>query len=222
MKRVKDGSMRFVAALIAMLSAQPATADRYQTNIRSAEEQKLDRARTLRRGDKYDESIRALQEVLRENPDYYLASYNLALAYADSGAYSRALEQFEHAERLQNRFGIKDPTLHNSYGWAQLLAGKYDSAEQTFKKAEAQFDLLTADSKRRLLNNIGILYQHKKDYAAADRYLKRAAEEYGSSLARDNLRTNELLQQQQAQQQVQRAQTQAQQPQLQQRQAIQR
>jgi tetratricopeptide (TPR) repeat protein len=149
----------------------------------------MEQARELRRAGKLDEAISKLNDVVRENPDDYLATYNLALAYGDKHEYNESLAAFKAATTIQKKYDIKDSTLYNSMGWAQLLATDYLGAEESFKTAERGFGNLSPDSKRRLLNNIGLLYMYKKDYNKAENYFRRSADQYGSSLARDNLVT---------------------------------
>jgi Tfp pilus assembly protein PilF len=178
----------FALALLATPWAQVRAADQYQpARISAAQEQKLEQARELRRTGKLDEAIGRLNEVVQENPDYYLATYNLALAYAEKNKYKEAFGAFKKAAELQRKYAIKDPTLYNSWGWAQLLAGDYGAAEQSFKTTENEFASLSPQSQQRLLNNFGVLYMYMKDYNKAETYFQRSVAEYNSSLARDNL-----------------------------------
>ena len=190
-----------ILGLLALAAVQGEAADRFQPSIPAAQERQLDRARTLRRTEGGAQSISVLETLVRENPDYYLARYNLALAYAESNDLPRAVTQFQEAQKLQDKYRISDPTLYNSLGWANLLRGNYVDAEAAFKKAESQFGSLPDESQRRLLNNMGVLYQYKKDYDKAETYFKRSAENHSSTLGQHSLQSNQVLQQYQQQQQ---------------------
>lgn len=85
---------------------------------------------------KHDEAIRALEEVVRADPDWPAGRRELARAILDSLPKERAV--VEHA--LDLLVGVQDKLpedwrLHESIGDAWLLLGDYDAALQAYTEA---------------------------------------------------------------------------------------
>lgn len=163
--------------------------DRFQKEITPENVQRLEAGRKLRRSDKFDKAIEKLQSLTQDQPDYYLAHYNLALTYVHKKDFDEAIKSFTKALEIKQKAEIPEATIYNSIGWAYFLNGDYAKAEKYFLigiEKENQ-DILTRKSKQKLFNNIGLLYMYKGDLELSEKYLKQAAEVFGSSLARRNL-----------------------------------
>ncbi len=179
-----------VLVLLAGLGGDAVARDPFQRDIGDAQAAQLDEAAQLRSAGKTDEAIGVLSALTKSNPNYYSAQYNLGLAYADKKQYAQAKQHLQAAADLQQKYRIVDPTLYNSLGWTYLIQNDYAHAEQYLGSAYKQFDKLpTPDAKRKLLNNYGLLYLSKGDHAKAEPLLTRAANEYNSELAKENLTT---------------------------------
>ncbi len=187
---------RFASAIALLMLTLPtvvSAADPFQPDIAARDLAQFDQAAELRRQGKLDKAIPMLEELTARNPDYYRAQSSLALAYAETKHYDKAEARFKSAAQLQKKLHITDPTLFNSFGWMSLVNGDYKTAEVQFQNAERDFDKLSPDSKRKLLNNTGLLYMYKQNYPKANVYLERAAKEFDSDLAKENLKTLEVL-----------------------------
>ena len=165
--------------------------DRFQKEIAPEKVQRLEEGRQLRRSGELNDAIERLRSLTQDQPDYYLAHYNLALAYVNKKEFGEAIESFTRALEIKQAFAIPEATIYNSIGWAYLLKGDYSRSEEYLligTEKENQ-DILSQRSKQKLFNNIGLLYMNRGDPELSEKYLRQAAEEYGSSLARKHLET---------------------------------
>lgn len=172
-------------------STQEEGRDPYQPRISPESVTQLQAARSLRRQQDYDRAIEAFEDLVRAEPDYYRAHYNLGLAYADSGEYEKAIEALEEALTIRNEERLPEYTIFNSIGWVHLLKGDYSAAERHFQAGLDQVERLDDDSHLRVLNNLGLLYLYSGRYQEAQETLESAVEEFGSETASRSL---ELLQ----------------------------
>lgn len=157
--------------------------DKFQKNISSEANAALEKVLVIRRAGQFDEAISGLQDIIKANPNYYRATYNLGLAYVDAGRMEEAYKVLEKAEKIRAENEISDPTLDNSIGWAYLVGNKYALAEKYFIKAEKNNSNLPKTSKARLYNNLGQLKIYQKDYNKANEYLLKAVDN-GSNQAK--------------------------------------
>ena len=167
--------------------------DRFQPDIRSELVSLLEEARQERRSGNSDQAIESLQQIIKDQPDYYRAHFNLALAFVNQERYDESIQAFTKALEIKNSNKIADVTIYNSLGWTYLHAGDLEKAEEFLLLAVKNVEFLTDSSKKRVFNNIGWLYMYSGDYNAAEKYLKKAKDEYGSSLAVKNLALLEEL-----------------------------
>lgn len=163
--------------------------DKYQQEISADVVVELEKGRQLRRAGKFEDATKKLSAITDSQPDYFLAQYNLALAHAQSEDYEQAVMAFEEALRIREEQGIAEATVYNSAAWTYMLAGDYNRSEQLFKialKGENQ-ELLSKESKRRLLNNVGLLYMYMGDLGQSREHLQKADSVYGGTLVQKNL-----------------------------------
>ena len=152
-----------------------------------------------------EEAVRLLREVVAEKDDYYRAWFNLGLAYGEVGDYEEANSAFNRAVSIMEEEGIEDITIFNSAGWVNLTAGKYDIAEELFKRGLMMKEHGSEYTVRALYNNIGLLYFYTQRLDEAEEYLTIARNEFNSESAAKTLtlidearqRTERVLQQMQ-------------------------
>ncbi len=161
--------------------------DRYQREIPDTVVETFANAREMRKKGEADTAIEKLKAVIKKQPDYYLAHYNLALALARKRKYNEAIKHFEKAIEIKNKKNIKDPGIYNSFGWVLLLKGDYDRAEKYFLLALSREKEFKKKEVKKILNNLGFLYLYKKNLSKAEKFFTRAAKEFGSTLAKNNL-----------------------------------
>jgi pentatricopeptide repeat protein len=80
---------------------------------------------------RFDPAIEHLQRVLRREPRFFPAQYNLGRAYALKGLYTEAVAAFENAARLS---GNRQATAALAYAYAR--AGKPDEAKKILEEME--------------------------------------------------------------------------------------
>ena len=111
---------------------------------RIAEEQKkkfgscfadFEHARKFRKLGKNVEAIEILGRVITACPNFYLAHYNLGLAYEARGGLDMAELQYKKAAELEAKLSTRDPSIHNTYGFLLLRAHKFEEAEKEYRKA---------------------------------------------------------------------------------------
>lgn len=163
--------------------------DHFQKEIPPGNVQRLEVARQLRKNGKIADAIKRLRSLIRDEPNYYRAHYNLALAYVFKKDYDEAIKSFKKALEIKQYSNITDATIYNSIGWFYFLKGNYGKSEEYFKIAmkKENLDLLTIESKQKLFNNIGVLYMNMGELELSKKYWNKSVDEYNSSQARKNL-----------------------------------
>ncbi len=163
-----------------------AQTDPFQPGIPAAEVKALGQARTDRMNKDLDKAIAELRNLLAARPDYYLARYNLGLAYAATGQNTAAVQELTAALKIKESQGLKDGTIYNSLGWLYLTDGDYKNAGQYLKQAAANEGMNSPATNERVFNNLGLLYLYEGKYAESEGLLKKAAG-LGSSGALNSL-----------------------------------
>ena len=77
------------------------------------------------------ETIEALKQAVKINPDYAKAHYNLGLAYGNLGMHKEEIEAYKQAIRIDPDYA----KAHNNLGLAYGKSGKYKEAIEAFKQA---------------------------------------------------------------------------------------
>jgi len=176
-----------------MVFVMPASAqDLFQSNIDHSMVQRFKSAQTMRRKGNAAQSIGLLKNIVAQNPDYFLAWYNLGLAYTDKGDYVNGAAALDKAIAIQLKLLGSNQiqpefTIYNTAGWAHMQLNQYDIAEKYFKVALVNLKQLPSqDSQSRVLNNYGLLKMKQNNYADAQNYFKQA-QALGNPMAKDNL-----------------------------------
>ena len=73
-------------------------------------------ARALRKSGNNKASIELLNQVISQQPDFYLAKYNQALAYDSLSNFELAKSAYNDAIELQRKEGFSDASIYNTYG----------------------------------------------------------------------------------------------------------
>jgi len=84
------------------------------------------RAEILYNARKYDQAIQEATSVLKDHPDFVLASYWLGSAYREKKMYPEAIATFERARKMTGDL----PFMVMAYGQAQAVAGNTSEAKK--------------------------------------------------------------------------------------------
>jgi Flp pilus assembly protein TadD len=95
----------------------------------------FERGRQLRKTGNFNAAIEPLTAVTKKQPDFYLAWYNLALAYYGAKDVEKTRAAYEQAIKLERSMTPRDASLHNSYGWFLYRNEKYKEAAAAFEEA---------------------------------------------------------------------------------------
>lgn len=133
-------------------------------------------------------SVAILEEVVRKQPTYYRAWFNLGLALNQAGDYPGAKAAFEKAVDLRVKLSIKDISLLNSAGWAAMQNGDYASAEKWLRMALGDIGQGSASTKGSVYYNLGQLYFFTQRFDQARAHLKIARDQFGSKQAAETLK----------------------------------
>ncbi len=161
--------------------------DKFQNEIAPEYVTLMEEARQLKRSGELDQAINKFQSLIQDKPNYYLACYNLALAYVQKKEYKVAIKWFSKAIHIKKEANINEATIYNSLGWTLMLMGDYSKSEKYFLLGKENEDLLSPRSKQKLYNNLGYLYLNKGELDLSEQYFTKSAQEYGSKLAQQNL-----------------------------------
>lgn len=185
------------ALLVTVASAQPTPSrDKYQPHIAAENVSQFEVAKRMQKDGDARGAEATLRELVAREPTYFNASYRLGLLLADEGRYTEAVQVLERTRTIRDQAHIKDATIFNSLGWAYLLAGDARSAERWLLEAKANENMLSVDSRAKVYNNLGYLYMKTARYPEARSVLETADKSYGSTFARDNLKTLDAIQKQ--------------------------
>jgi tetratricopeptide (TPR) repeat protein len=149
-------------------------------------------AQALRKNGQTPQSIDALKTLVAQSPDYFLAWYNLGLAYTAKNDFVNGAAALDKAIDIQLKLlatnQIKPEfTIYNTAGWAHMQLNQFDAADRYFKVALSNLKQLpTSDSQSRVLNNYGLLRLHQNNYAEAQAFFQQALA-LGNPMAKDNL-----------------------------------
>jgi tetratricopeptide (TPR) repeat protein len=189
-----------IVAAIMIFAISPASAqsrDAFGQAFDPALTTKVDQARELRLPGKKSsgaarenakKSAALLQEIVKKQPDYYRAWFNLGLALNQAGDYPGAKAAFEKAIELRTKLSIKDISLLNSAGWAAMQNGDYGSAEIWLRMALADIGQGSSSTKSSVYYNLGQLYFFTQRFDQARAFLKIARDQFGSQQAAETLK----------------------------------
>lgn len=147
-------------------------------------------AREARLAKNASKAIAIVEQPLKQSPDCYILNYSYGLSLVESGDPTKGATYLKKAYDLRERDNINDYAIYNSLGWAYLLKGEYFLAAEVFDKAlnGEPWAKISRETQQRVLNNSGLLYLYMGRYDEAEKNLKQAANEYGSTLAKENLK----------------------------------
>ncbi len=173
--------------------------DPIQSHYKTADSLIVDQAKSLRLERKFDAAIEQLKPLIKREPEYYRAIYQLALACAERaqsvnkqvGDIENADKWFRTAIAQKERLSaagkpLNEYTIYNSYGWFLMETGRFKEAEASLLKGVNELDKLpTVQSQQRVLNNLAIVYKRQGRFTeAAD--LSKKAIALGSVTAQKN------------------------------------
>ncbi len=101
-------------------------------------------AKSLRKSKKQDLAIQLLEKVVKQQPKFYSAWLNLALAYDEAGDNSKAEAAFLSAIAIEQEKKLNDAAVYNAYGIFLVKLNRYKEATQQFNK-EKQLKMLNPE-----------------------------------------------------------------------------
>ena len=160
----------------------------------------LAQARAARSAGRTADAERLLAITLRNDPENYLALYNMGLIYearavrTPAGArqlqhYRTAVEWLERALRSpqRNAAGADRYTIFNSLGAMYLGLGNLERANLHLQEGWRNRDRLSDTSRGQLFGNLGYLYALQGDTRRARQSFAEGAR-LGNAFAQENLR----------------------------------
>jgi len=102
------------------------------------------RGKLLRKSKKSELAIQLLEKTVAQQPQFYFAWLNLALAYEDIGNKAKAEAAFLSAIELEKAQKINDATVYNAYGMYLFKLNRYKEAAQQFNR-EKQLKAIDTD-----------------------------------------------------------------------------
>jgi len=162
--------------------------DPIQSQYKNVDSQIVDQAKALRLERKYDQAIEQLKPLIKREPEYYRAMYQLALACAEraqsssrqEGDIANADKWFLAAIAEKERLSasgnpLNEYTIYNSYGWFLMETGRFKDAEFALQKGLSELDKLpSVQSQQRVLNNLAIVYKRQGRFDEAAELSKKA------------------------------------------------
>lgn len=170
-----------LAILSLVLAAGAARAERPKDVSCDPNWQQLDQSRNLRGAHQPDRAIAVAQTVLKKSPQDFRAVYTIGLAMIDKGDVAGGMKKLNQAaDLLHDRYAACGAangwySIYNTLGAEYYDQGKYGLAESNLNLAYSKFATLNADTQKKLLNNLGLLYLHNGDLAKSRAYYEKAA-----------------------------------------------
>lgn len=93
-------------------------------------------ARALRKSGNNKGSIELLKQIISQQPDFYLAKYNQALAYDSLSNFELAKSSYNDAIDLQSKEGFSDASIYNTYGRFLYRNGMYKESLRAYIKVK--------------------------------------------------------------------------------------
>lgn len=90
--------------------------------------QEFNEARRLRKDKQFDKALVLLKRVTEQAPEFYLAWFNLALAYHKMDKVPEGVAAYEQAVKLEPRQPERDASLYNAYGRFLMENKRYEEA----------------------------------------------------------------------------------------------
>jgi tetratricopeptide (TPR) repeat protein len=171
--------------------AQNAVSDPWQKNIPRKAAALKEAAKVLIQQHDYQGAVAKLEQSLAFKKDYYLAVYDLAVAYALRGTElqapsvsdrTRAWRELGKAQTIAETQGIKDAALYTTMGWLASMEAIFSQPEEfarrtTWYAAAQRYweSALNIDAASTVaLNNLGALYELQGDFERALEYYAKA------------------------------------------------
>jgi Tfp pilus assembly protein PilF len=122
------------------------------------------KAREARIGGNPGIAVTQLEAIVKTNPNYFLAHYNLGLAYNDLKRVDDAILELQQAKQLNEKLGLGEPTVDNSLGSLYLSTRRYQDALVELQLASSPRNAQKLDPKARqvVFNNLGLAFSGLK------------------------------------------------------------
>lgn len=155
-------------------------------------------AKIQRSAGQLDQAEATLRNILKTDPNHYLANYNMGLIYEARAQMLQATERtplllisaswLERTRTLRNnpKLNIQEYTIYNTLGYVYLQLREITKAEAVLTEGKQYEMLLSATARAKLNNNFGYLASLKGDRAAASVYFNKSAR-IGNPVAQRNV-----------------------------------
>lgn len=176
-------------ALLATLLCLPASSSRAQ-DLPPEAQQSLSRTVELRQQGRNAEALSTLGQLVQEYPKNDRLQFESGATLFAQGRSAEAETFLKRTVELQEEQGRPSATSYNALGWVQLVLGEYPVAEENLTKALqlAEANPTARETTVKVLNNLGLLAIYQGNIDDAERYFRRAVDEFGSEQAQKNLR----------------------------------
>ncbi len=119
-----------------------------------------------------DRAIIFFKNAIQNKKDYYLAYYNLAIAYYLKKDLNKSYNSLKKAFNIAKKDKIKDINIYILYGYANMISNREDEAKRIYEEG-----LKLDKNNSKLLNNYGLLLFRKGEYKKAKEYFKKSLEQ---------------------------------------------
>jgi tetratricopeptide (TPR) repeat protein len=166
--------------------------DAFQPTLQRSMVNRFQNAQAFRKSGQATQSIKALKAIVAQSPDYFLAWYNLGLAYTAVNDFVNGAAALDKAIEVQLKLLASNQikpefTVYNTAGWAHMQLNQLDAADRYFKVAISNLKQLPSeDSQGRVLNNCGLLRIRQNNYAEAKTFFEQSLA-LGNPMAKANL-----------------------------------
>ncbi len=158
--------------VVGLLTAEGLKEDRWQKDIPSQAMDLEKSAIVYLQMNIVDKAIGYFNQALEHKPNYYLAAYNLALAYYAKKDLDSSYEAFKKAYEIAKKDDIKDVMIYSLFGYASMIKGDENRSMIVFEEGlKIQTE---ARKKGLLLNNYGLLEFRKGNYAKSKKLFNQA------------------------------------------------
>lgn len=199
-RRFETGKFRLCIIVIAiglsvLEQTNAASIDQYQTDLSSELVDKYRSAREARQTEQFDDAVRSLDEILSERDDYFLATYERGLVYANMNQLIEARRTLVRAGQLREQLKVENYEVYNALGYVEMELDNFASAEKNFLKVIGHKETNSPVLNRKAFTNLGLLNYSLRRIDRAKKYLSAAANKYDSQTAKRYLVLVEKLRQ---------------------------
>ena len=156
-----------------LLMALLLVADRYQPDDVpvSVVDQLTHATQTLSAGDLAG-AASEVEHIVEANPNYFLAHYDLGVAYQQMGRLEDSARELRRAKDLNDSLKLGEATIDASLGWVRYLQHDYSAAESLTKTSleSPNFPKLDVQDRQRIFSSLSSIYTARRRPCQAQLY----------------------------------------------------